>query len=127
MLSKTNVRMGRPSTLHEPITKIIMVERGRLDEFALLCREKGISVSEGMRQLVEQELEKNAIGESNPIRIRYGLEENKPFQTDLTPWLEHVDTVTEQNELNKIKGQALEIARRSDKRSMELRFNDLKR
>ena len=125
--------MGRHKLLHEQISRIHSFERDRYKEFSELCKEQEVSVSEGLRNLIEKELEKKALGasrEANPCNISYitNITESKNyFQSDLMQWVSHVDEVTEQNELNRIKGQALEIARRTDKRSMELRFNDLKR
>ena len=113
--------------MHDRISMLISFERDRLREFEQQCDEQKISVSEGVRQLVEQALEKNVESDLNPLNLSYNKQENKPLQTDLIQWFSHVDQTTEQNELNKIKGQALEIVRRSDKRSMELRMNGFTR
>lgn len=94
---------------------------------ARLAKTDNVSFSQLILRLLKEEVQKNQVGEYTPISIIYGTNPNKSCQTDLMEWFSHVDQITEQNELNKIKGQALEIVRRSDKRSMELRMNELRR
>jgi hypothetical protein len=111
---------------HNRLPILISVEKDRWRDFQELCDRERKSYSFKLNELMEDELEKNAIGVCNPIKIRYGKEQHKPIQTELIAWFSVVDTTTEQNELNKIKGQALEIARRTDKRSMELKMNEFR-
>ena len=94
-----------------------------IDECIRMARMDGISFSEFIVAcLKEQVSRKKAIGEANPINISYGNEIKKHFprQLNLNEWLDHISIIQEPKELNKLKGQALELARRVDRRSMEL-------
>jgi hypothetical protein len=81
---------GRPQTLRDRIPVLISFERDRYKEFEQQCIEGKISVSEGVRRLLEQELEKKAEGEVNPLNIIYHKQAEKPLQTDLTQWIQMV-------------------------------------
>jgi hypothetical protein len=72
---------------------LISFERDRLHEFEEQCNKDKISVSEGIRRLVEQELEKKELGECNPANIHYGIVENKPLQSDIRYWLPRIEAI----------------------------------
>lgn len=108
----------------QPVT--LSVEKDRWKDFEELCDKERKSVSLKIAEMLEEELEKKALGGQNPINISYGKQQEKPFQSDLTAWFGHVDTVNEHQELNKLKGQALALCKRVDKRSMELYRNGIK-
>jgi hypothetical protein len=73
---------------------LISFERDRLREFEEQCTEANISVSEGVRQLVDQELEKKAEGECpNPCNISYITYSNKSSQSDLRDWLPRKEAI----------------------------------
>jgi hypothetical protein len=66
-------RVGRPREV-KGVGKptMLYLDETRLSDFKKLCEEQfGISTSEGIRQLMEQELEKNAIGLVNPIAVNF--------------------------------------------------------
>lgn len=66
--------MGRPREVKGGgCAMTFYLNDSRVNDFRELCKKHGISVSEGLRQLMEQELEKNEIGAINPINIQYGL------------------------------------------------------
>lgn len=71
-------RMGRPQEVKGGgCAMTFYLNNSRVDDFRELCKKHGISVSEGLRQLMEQELEKNEVGCANPLNIPYGLHSNK--------------------------------------------------
>lgn len=102
----------------QPVT--ISLEKDRYKDFTDLCDRERKSISLKFSEMLEEELQKNVIGECNPIRISYGEEQEKPFQTDLTPWLERVNTIESQKELLVLKGQGSTLMKRVDQRSKEL-------
>lgn len=81
--------MVRPKLIHEEVSKIHCFERDRYKEFEQLCKDEKISVSEGLRILIERELEKKAEGEdrTNPLNLpnitdtMYVLKPKKPSLT----------------------------------------------
>ena len=91
MLGGKRVAMGRPSHLRNPKQTPIILERDRLAEFKELCQEQGLSVSEGIRQLIEGELEKKVIGGVNPLNITYHKQAEKPLQMGLDHWIKRSD------------------------------------
>jgi hypothetical protein len=106
-------------TFSYPANKAEIIEKA-----TKMARADGISFSEFLISLVEEEVRKKAVGLENPIGFLYNIYNNhkqKPLQTDLTQWLEHVDTVNNHQELNIILGQASAILNKVNKRSMELR------
>lgn len=77
---------GRPSILHDRTQMLVSFERDRLREFEEYCIENRISVSQGLRELLEEFLEKKGLGESrepNPCHITYTNGKQKPFQLTL--------------------------------------------
>lgn len=87
---------GRPQLLHDRVPMLISFERDRLREFEEQCSNAKISVSEGVRQLVEQELEKKELGESqgaNPCNLRYTVNTEKPLQSDLRQWIDRKEAI----------------------------------
>jgi hypothetical protein len=75
MLERRASKVGRPREV-KGVGKPIMLylDDARVSDFRRLCEsEYNISVSEGIRQLMEQELEKNEVGQINPTNIQYGL------------------------------------------------------
>jgi hypothetical protein len=73
MLKRKPSKVGRPKEL-SGIGKPIMLylDGDRVGDFKRMCQDEyGISLSEGIRQLMDQELEKNAVGQSNPIAVNY--------------------------------------------------------
>jgi hypothetical protein len=98
-----------------------------IDECTRIAKQDGISFSEFIVAcLKEQVIQKKVVGQNNPLNISYGKLEEKPFQSDLTAWFDHVDSVNKHQELNKLKGQALALCKRVDKRSMELYRSGIK-
>ena len=108
----------------QPVT--ISLEKERYRDFTDLCDKERKSISFKFSEMVEEELQKNAVGEVNPIRIRYVEEQNKPIQTDLMPWLERVDAIESQKELLMLKGQGSALLKRVDMRSKELYFQGIR-
>lgn len=79
MLERKAPRAGRPKEI-KGIGKptMLYLDETRLADFRKLCEnEYKISMSEGLRQLIEQELEKNEVGCANPLNLSYGLHSNK--------------------------------------------------
>ena len=77
-MMERKTRMGRPREVKGGGTAMTFYfNQARIDDFRKLCDEIGISVSEGLRQLMEQELEKNEVGAINPTNIQYGLRQYK--------------------------------------------------
>ena len=71
-MMERKTRMGRPREIKGGgVAMTLYLNQSRVDDFRKLCNEVGISVSEGLRQLMEQELEKKEQGLSNPINISY--------------------------------------------------------
>lgn len=60
---KKHLRGGRPQLLHDRVSRLISFERDRLEEFEQRCDMAEISVSEGIRLLVERELKIKKRGE----------------------------------------------------------------
>lgn len=58
---KKHLRGGRPQLLHDRVSRLISFERDRLELFEQRCDASKISVSEGIRLLVERELKKKKI------------------------------------------------------------------
>lgn len=56
-------RAGRPQQLHDRTSMMVTFERDRLREFEEQCQKHGVSVSEGIRQLIEEDLEKKELGD----------------------------------------------------------------
>jgi antitoxin component of RelBE/YafQ-DinJ toxin-antitoxin module len=78
----------------------IMVEIGRFKEFKELCEELGVTTSEGIRQLIEKEVEqKNQVGESIPIAVAYNRDDvaraNNNKQTSIISFFAHCSTTKE--------------------------------
>lgn len=72
------IRLGRPREVKGGgMAMTFYLNNDRVNDFKKLCEKYGISVSEGLRQLMEQELEKNEVGTENPLNISYGLHNNK--------------------------------------------------
>lgn len=71
----------------------LSVEKDRWKDFEELCYKERKSVSLKIAEMLEEELEKKALGESNPIRISYGTEKEKPSQSDIRIWLSRDDAV----------------------------------
>ena len=75
MLERKAPKAGRPKEI-KGIGKptMLYLDETMLSDFKRLCADKyQISASEGLRQLIEQELEKNEVGLNNPTNIPYGL------------------------------------------------------
>jgi hypothetical protein len=111
---------------HTRTTITVNAELDILKEIKELCEKERKSLSEKINELFIEELEKKVVGCKNPLNVSYNQQEEKPFQSDLIAWFDHVDTVNEHQELNKLKGQALALCKRVDKRSMELYRNGIK-
>ena len=104
-------------------TVTFSAERDRYQDFEELCDKEHKSISFKLSEMIDGELQKNALGLSeNPIGVLYNLynNPNKSCQKDLTEWFDTVNNVTNQQELLMIKGQASHICNLADKRSMEL-------
>jgi hypothetical protein len=92
---KRNVReVGRPNTLRHPIHLNVIFEEDRVNDFRQMCHDNEISFSEGLRQLMEQELEKKEVGElPNPLGLPKPSNSyitnitQKPFQTDIREFM----------------------------------------
>jgi len=78
---------------------LVSFERDRLREFEEYCTQSKISVSQGVRELLEEFLEKKALGESrepNPCHISYityTTHQEKPSQSDLRDWLPRTQAI----------------------------------
>jgi hypothetical protein len=65
-------RTGRPREVKGGGSAMTLYMDGDITrDFKKLCQEHNISLSEGIRQLMTQELEKNAVGLENPIAVNY--------------------------------------------------------
>ena len=59
--NKNKVKIGRPKEVQGTLRlQPLNLEISRFQEFKELCEENGISASEGIRQLIENELDQNA-------------------------------------------------------------------
>src|SRR5262245_19173664 len=92
--------MVRPKVIHEEVSKIHCFERDRYLEFEQLCKNEKISVSEGLRILIERELEKKAEGEerTNPLNLpnskyTYVLNPKKDLQSDIRQFMRRNDII----------------------------------
>ena len=94
--------MGRHKLLHEQVSRMHSFERDRYREFEQLCKEKDVSVSEGLRMLIEGELEKKVKGdlvEPNPLNLprntidTYVCNPKNPSQSDLREWLPRKEAI----------------------------------
>ena len=73
------VLMSRQKEIRGGITvKTFTLDAQRMDEFHELCQKTRKTMSEYIRELVEQELEKKVIGQLNPLNIKYH-DNNKSF------------------------------------------------
>lgn len=105
-----------------PLKEIDIVE-----EAEKLAKTDGKSLSQLILRLLKEEIsQKKVKGSPNPLNISYGIAEEKPLQLNLEHWIDHVAQVQEHRELNRMKGIAQEIVRRTDKRSIELRKMGIK-
>jgi hypothetical protein len=86
---------------------LISFERDRYKDFIDLCDRERKSVSLKINEMLEEELEKNATGEVNPIRIRYReKQQNKFSQSTLDDWLSQIQQVAhDELALNMLAGQ----------------------
>jgi seryl-tRNA synthetase len=87
---------------------LISFERDRYKDFIDLCDRERKSVSLKINEMLEEELEKNVIGEANPIRIRYEekQQQNKFSQSTLDDWLSQIQQVAhDELALNTLAGQ----------------------
>lgn len=109
---------GRPHIMRDRTQMLVSFERDRLLEFEEYCIENKISVSQGLRELLEEFLEKNAERPTNPLNLQYSKEQ--PIQTDLLSFMEQIPRIQEQKTLNKMLGQCQAIKAIINKRSMEL-------
>lgn len=91
MLERKEVRKGRPREIKGGGKMITLyLDSARVEDFRKLCAELDISISEGIRQLVEQELEKNEAGVENPIGISFNLNNKTTHEhcwLNLDQWL----------------------------------------
>lgn len=72
----------------------ISVEKDIFTDFIDLCDRERKSISLKFSEMMEEELQKNVMGEINPLRIRYGDEqENKPIQGDIRDWLPRSEAI----------------------------------
>lgn len=77
MLKRKVTVTGRPKEIKGGGKQMMLyLDNTRTEDFRKLCAETGITLSEGIRQLMEQELEKNEVGETNPTNIQYGIHAN---------------------------------------------------
>lgn len=76
--------MARPKEIRgRRMVKNVVFEGQRLEEFEELCRKERKSLSEYLRELIEQELEKKVVGpsaNSNPLNLKYADETIKSSQ-----------------------------------------------
>jgi hypothetical protein len=123
--------MGRPNLLRNPVHVNIILEKDRMNEYKELLRERGFNLSEGIRKLIETQLQKNVEGSEIPIlsngQTEYNQVEQKPFECGLLLWYEHITKIDSQQELNIIKGQAVTLSKKVDLRSMELYKQGIKK
>lgn len=63
--------MVRPKTYHDRTSTSVSFEKQLLNEFNELCVKERKTLSEKIGELVQEQLEKNAVGISNPIGLRY--------------------------------------------------------
>jgi hypothetical protein len=106
------VRMGRPREVKGGGCQMTFyMNSDRVNDFRKLCDELGLSVSEGIRQLMEQELEKNEIGQSsNPISVNFGLNYSTAKRNSLANTMDYYiekGLVTKQHIKEEIKGKPL--------------------
>lgn len=78
---------------------LLSVERDRWPDFVDLCDREHKSVSLKFSEMLEEELQKNVIGESNPLKIMYGIEENKLFQSDIRQFMRRNDILKTSKDL----------------------------
>jgi|SRR5689334_3549666 len=74
MLQRKKRQVGRPAESYPLKITPLNLDPNKVKDFRELCDEKGISLSEGIRQLIDRELEneKNESGRlNNPIHIMY--------------------------------------------------------
>ena len=128
-------KRGRPKEVPGDLKSVnVVVEIGRFKEFKELCNEEGVTISEGIRQLIEQEVaRKNQVGPDNPIKIAYKTE-NKVMSLlhylketiDVNTISEECSRIDDQKTLSKLKGVAYTINQYADQQSMLLRSRGVK-
>lgn len=64
-----------------------------LNEIKELCRKERKTLSEKINELFIEELEKKAVGETNPLGISYGRQEEKPSLGTLDAWIRRTDAI----------------------------------
>lgn len=80
--------MVRPKTYHDRTSTSLSFEKQMLNEFMELCWRERKTVSEKVTEMMQQELQKNVMGLTNPIKISYG-ETNKDNHKDC--WRHNLD------------------------------------
>lgn len=130
------LKMVRPKLLHEQVSKIHSFERGRYIEFEELCKEQDVSVSEGLRLLIERELEKKVKGEivePNPLNLprntidtyvcnpKKSLESKNNILTTLDQWIAKLKTMESIPAIAKIQGHHNRVAEKCKARIYQLK------
>lgn len=128
-------KRGRPKEVPGDLKSVnVVVEIGRFKEFKELCDEEGVTISEGIRQLIEHEVvRKNQVGPVNPIKVNYERE-NKVMSLlhylqetiDVNTISEECSRIDDQKTLAKLKGVAYTINHCADQQSMLLRSRGVK-
>lgn len=81
----------------QPVT--LSVEKDRWKDFEDLCDKERKSISLKVAEMLEEELQKNALGvarEPNPLNIHtYVHPQEKPLQTGLDRWIKRTDAIQE--------------------------------
>lgn len=101
MITKKRLRSrGRPKEVPGDLKSVnIMVEIGRFKEFKELCEELGVTTSEGIRNLIDKEVEqKNRVGQDvTPIAVAYNSQDEitcNNRQTSIISFFGHCSTVS---------------------------------
>jgi hypothetical protein len=110
VFKRKNKLGGRPQIMHDRTQMMISFERDRLKEFEEYCIENKMSVSQGLRELLEEFLEKKELGQLNPLNIPYTNDKQKPFQLTLEACMDELQRVKDNPErVNIIEGISIRL------------------
>ena len=135
MLQRKKRQVGRPAESYPLKITPLNLDPNKVKDFRELCDEKGISLSEGIRQLIDRELEneKNESGRlNNPIHIMYdqtiksskieGLDKYIEDNSVTSKyWQEFFRNVDDYNKVIKYEALSLTINRQAKQRANYLK------
>lgn len=87
-----NKKYGRPPSLRNPVTVNIILEKDRMDEYKQILKERGLNLSEGIRRMIETQLQKNVEGSDIPNLLPV-----TPTESDVNQWIQLVHNHKEDN------------------------------